>query len=174
MARGFASPRPPTLSLANEMWTYWPNVLAQRPNLQPAKAKTLTDNTLPYSTVGGQVTRGETYAQLLDYLKLARDCTQRMSTEHYTTDDYVQFNHNLTMAEEAADVLGHLFNTEDDERSKLMAHGWYGVGEMLHNQREIFRQLATRPSHHNKWRKVHQLFDKIVFQVQKIYEEKRQ
>lgn len=130
-------------------------------------------NALPYSTVGGYVTRGEAFAQLLDYLRLATDCCQRMSCNDYRAEDYAQFQHNLTMAEEAANVIGHLFNTEDDEKSKLLAHGWYGVAEMFHNNRETFRRLATMP-HINRWRDVKKLLEKVTWNVQKMYESKLQ
>ena len=130
-------------------------------------------NQLPYSTIGGQVTRAETYSQLLDYLRLCADCCQRMSTPHYLAEDYVALQHNLTMAEEAANVLGHLLATEDSQSDKLLSRGWLGIGEMLHNNRTTLQHLATRP-HINRWAKVQKMFEQIAWQVQKMHEAKRQ
>jgi hypothetical protein len=39
-------------------------------------------------------------------------------------------------------VIGHLYNTEDDNRSKLLAKGFYGINEMLVMVKEQIRQLA--------------------------------
>jgi hypothetical protein len=57
-----------------------------------------------FETEGGVVTRGMTYAKMLDHLREARDCA-------YT--------------------LAHLHQTEGNEMDTLLAHGWRGVGEML-------------------------------------------
>jgi hypothetical protein len=57
-----------------------------------------------FETSGGTVSRGLTYAKMLDHLREARDC---------------------------AHVLGHLHHTEDNDMDKLLAKGWHGVGEML-------------------------------------------
>lgn len=58
-----------------------------------------------YSTFGGLATKDEAYRLL---------------------------NHHLLEAANQALVIGHLYNTEDDNRSKLLAKGWYGIGkEML-------------------------------------------
>jgi hypothetical protein len=39
-------------------------------------------------------------------------------------------------------VIGHLYSTEDDNRSKLLAKGFYGINEMLVMVKEQIRQLA--------------------------------
>ncbi len=40
-------------------------------------------------------------------------------------------------------IIGHLHQTEDDNKSKLLAKGWHGIGnEMLPMLKEQFRQLA--------------------------------
>ena len=59
---------------------------------------------MKYETIGGQVTRGETYAKLMDHLREAQEC---------------------------ACVLAHLHNTEDNDMDKLLAKGWLGVAEMF-------------------------------------------
>lgn len=69
----------------------------------------------PFSTIGGIATKDEAYRKLM---------------------------HHLEEAQNQALVIGHLMNTEDDNRSKLLARGWYGVGEMLAMTREQIRQLA--------------------------------
>lgn len=69
----------------------------------------------PFSTLGGIATKDEAYRKLM---------------------------HHLEEAQNQALVIGHLHNTEDDNVSKLMAKGWYGVGEMLQMTREQIRQLA--------------------------------
>jgi hypothetical protein len=71
----------------------------------------------PYSTLGGVATKDEAYRKLM---------------------------HHMEEAENQAYVIGHFHNTEDDNISKLMAKGWYGVGEMLKMTREKIRQLAMR------------------------------
>lgn len=71
----------------------------------------------PFSTIGGIATKDEAYRKLM---------------------------HHLEEAQNQALVIGHLHNTEDDNMSKLMAKGWYGVGEMLQMTREQIRQLAMR------------------------------
>lgn len=71
----------------------------------------------PFSTLGGIATKDEAYRKLM---------------------------HHLEEAENNANVIGHLHNTEDDNVHKLLAKGWYGVGEMLHNAREQIRRLAMR------------------------------
>lgn len=70
-----------------------------------------------YSTIGGVPTKDEAYRKLM---------------------------HHLEEAQDQALVIGHLHNTEDDNMSKLMAKGWYGMGEMLALVREKIRLLATR------------------------------
>lgn len=70
-----------------------------------------------FETEGGVVTRGATYAKMLDHLREARDC---------------------------AAVLGHLHKTEDTEWDNLLAKGWYGVAEMIKLIEEKITQLAMR------------------------------
>lgn len=58
----------------------------------------------PYARIGGVATKDEAYRLLEHHLKeAANQCL----------------------------VIGHLFNTEDDARSKLLAKGWYGIGNEL-------------------------------------------
>lgn len=73
--------------------------------------------TEPYSRIGGIATKDEAYRLLM----------------HHIDESIVQ-----------AQVIGHLYNTEDDNMSKLMAKGWYGVAEMFQMTKEQIRQLATR------------------------------
>lgn len=128
---------------------------------------------LPYSTIGGQVTINETFAQLLDQLGLARDCLQRMSTPLHTSNDYTVLDIHVTMAEEACNVIGHLYATEDDERSRTLSHGWHGVAEMLHNNRISLRNAAMH-RHHNHWAKIIPIYDKIIHHVKLMHEGKLQ
>lgn len=44
---------------------------------------------------------------------------------------YRLLTHHLQEAQSQCHVIGHLFNTEDDNRSRLLAKGWHGVAEML-------------------------------------------
>jgi hypothetical protein len=69
----------------------------------------------PFSTIGGMATKDEAYRKLM---------------------------HHLEEAQNNALAIGHFHNTEDDQRSKLLAKGWYGVGEMLALTRSKIRQLA--------------------------------
>lgn len=71
----------------------------------------------PFSTIGGVATKDEAYRKLM---------------------------HHLEEAQNNALAIGHFHNTEDDNISKLMAKGWYGVGEMLQLTREKIRQLVMR------------------------------
>jgi hypothetical protein len=71
----------------------------------------------PFSTIGGIATKDEAYRKLM---------------------------HHLEEAQNQALVIGHLHNTEDSAMDKLMAKGWYGVGEMLQMTREQIRQLAMK------------------------------
>lgn len=68
-----------------------------------------------YETLGGVVTRGETYAKLMDHLREAQDCCA---------------------------VLSHLHNTEDNEADKLLARGWLGVAEMFRLVQHKVTQMA--------------------------------
>jgi hypothetical protein len=71
----------------------------------------------PFSTIGGIATKDEAYRKLM---------------------------HHLEEAQNQALVIGHLHNTEDSNMDKLMAKGWYGIGEMLQMTREQIRQLAMK------------------------------
>lgn len=71
----------------------------------------------PFSTIGGVATKDEAYRKLM---------------------------HHLEEAQNQALVIGHFHNTEDSNIDKLLAKGWYGVGEMLQMTREQIRQLAMR------------------------------
>ena len=73
--------------------------------------------TEPFSTIGGVATKDEAYRKL---------------------------QHHLEEAQNQALVIGHFFNTEDDNVSKLMAKGWYGVGEMLQMTRRQVREIMMR------------------------------
>lgn len=55
-------------------------------------------------TIGGQVTRAEVYAKLLDHIREAQDC---------------------------AALMAHLHNTEGNDMDKLLAKGWLGMSEMF-------------------------------------------
>ncbi len=68
-----------------------------------------------YSTIGGQVTRGEAFSKLL---------------------------HHLNEAADQAAVLSHLHNTETSEMDKLSARGWLGVHELLLRMRHQITELA--------------------------------
>lgn len=68
-----------------------------------------------YSTIGGQVTRGEGFAKLL---------------------------HHLNEAADQAAALSHLHNTEISEMDQLMAKGWLGVHELLLRMRHQITELA--------------------------------
>lgn len=70
-----------------------------------------------FETEGGVVTRGMTYAKMLDHLREARDC---------------------------AYVLGHLHQTEGSDMDALLAKGWRGVGEMLQLVEHKITQMAMR------------------------------
>jgi len=69
-----------------------------------------------YETIGGQVTRGETYAKLCDMLRDAEECCY---------------------------ILGHLHNTEDGSKDALIATGWRGVGQLLEKVRAQIGHLAA-------------------------------
>ncbi len=68
-----------------------------------------------YSTIGGQVTRGEAFAKLI---------------------------HHLNEAADQAAVLSHLHNTEVSEMDALSAKGWLGVHELLLRMRHQITELA--------------------------------
>ncbi len=71
----------------------------------------------PFSTLGGVATKDEAYRKL---------------------------QHHLEEAQNQALVIGHFFKTEDDAQSKLMARGWYGVGEMLGMVRVQVREIMMK------------------------------
>lgn len=69
----------------------------------------------PFSTIGGVATKDEAYRKLMHHIDECR-------------------NQCL--------VIGHLCNTEDDQRSKLLAKGWYGIEEMLTMMRVQILEIA--------------------------------
>ena len=71
----------------------------------------------PFSTIGGVATKDEAYRKL---------------------------THHLEEAQNQALVIGHFYNTEDDNMSKLLAKGWYGVGEMLQLMRRQVREIMMK------------------------------
>ena len=71
----------------------------------------------PFSTIGGLATKDEAYRKL---------------------------QHHLEEAQNQALVIGHFFNTEDDNMSKLLAKGWYGVGEMIQMMRRQVREIMMK------------------------------
>ncbi len=70
-------------------------------------------NRLPYETKGGSVSEADTFAQLLEYLR---------------------------MAEEACYTIGHLRKANDDS---LSGDSWIVVGQMLRKMLYNITQLAT-------------------------------
>ena len=68
-----------------------------------------------YSTIGGQVTRGEAFTKLI---------------------------HHLNEAADQAAVLSHLHNTEVSKMDALTAKGWLGVHELLLRMRHQITELA--------------------------------
>ena len=73
--------------------------------------------TEPFSTIGGVATRDEAYRKLM---------------------------HHLEEAQNQALVIGHFHQTEDSNMDKLLAKGWYGVGEMIEMMRMQIRETAMR------------------------------
>jgi hypothetical protein len=71
----------------------------------------------PFSTIGGVATKDEAYRKL---------------------------THHLEEAQNQALVIGHFYNTEDDNVSKLLAKGWYGVGEMIQMMRRQVREIMMK------------------------------
>lgn len=68
-----------------------------------------------YETLGGHVTRGETYSKIIFLLDELRDqCL----------------------------IMGHLHKTEDSNMDPLLAKGWYGIEEMLRMFRAQIVELA--------------------------------
>ena len=73
--------------------------------------------TEPFSTIGGIATKDEAYRKLM---------------------------HHLEEAQNQALVIGHFHQTEDSNMDKLLAKGWYGVGEMIEMMRMQIREIAMR------------------------------
>ena len=71
----------------------------------------------PFSTLGGLATKDEAYRKLM---------------------------HHLEEAQNQALVIGHFHQTEDSNMDKLLAKGWYGVGEMIEMMRMQIREIAMR------------------------------
>lgn len=68
-----------------------------------------------YETLGGHVTRNETYSKIIFLLDELRDqCL----------------------------IMGHLHKTEDSNMDRLLAKGWYGIEEMLRMFRAQIVELA--------------------------------
>lgn len=58
---------------------------------------------------------------------------------------YRLLNHHLLEAANQCLVIGHLYMTEDDNQSKLIAKGWYGIGnEMLPMMIKQVQELMMR------------------------------
>jgi len=70
-----------------------------------------------FSTIGGVVTRGETYAKMMHHIREAQDC---------------------------AAVMSHLHNTEGNDADSLLAKGWLGVSEMLKMMQFQLTELAKK------------------------------
>ena len=68
-----------------------------------------------YSTIGGQVTRGEAFSKLI---------------------------HHINEAADQAATLSHLHNTETSEMDKLSAKGWLRIHELLLRMRHQITELA--------------------------------
>jgi hypothetical protein len=68
-----------------------------------------------FSTIGGQVTRGECFSKLLYHMDELRDqCL----------------------------VMAHLYQTEDTTKDSTLATGWRGIEELLHRMRTQMTKLA--------------------------------
>lgn len=70
-----------------------------------------------FSTKGGVVTRGETFAKLL---------------------------HHVREAQDQAAVMSHLENTEDGPHAAAAANGWLVISEMLRKMVHTMTQMAQR------------------------------
>lgn len=79
-------------------------------------------NRLPYSTTAGHVSEADTFAQMLEYLRMAEECA-------YT--------------------IGHLRKANDDE---LTGQGWLAIGEMLKLTQRNITKLATGALGISGWR----------------------
>lgn len=74
----------------------------------------MTENRLRYETKGGHIDEAATYAQLLDYLRMAEECCY---------------------------VIGHYRKAQDD---KLTGQGWLAIGEMVKMMSTNITNLATK------------------------------
>lgn len=74
-------------------------------------------NRLPYETKAGAFSEAETFAQLLEYLRMAEECCYS---------------------------IGHFRKAQDDE---VLGSGWLGVGEMLKVVGTQVTSLATKRIH---------------------------
>lgn len=72
---------------------------------------------MKYETIGGTVTRSETFAKLLDLLRQAQD---------------------------QANVMAHLHNTEGNDMDKLLAKGWLGIGELINRMCAQITKMAMK------------------------------
>jgi hypothetical protein len=126
-------------------------------------------NRLPYSTIGGLLTRGEAYAQLVDYLHEAQDQARQMS-RHRTPEAYTKLSHSLTMCQEASALLAHLHNTEGTEMDRLLAKGWLGTSEMFKLTQSNVARLATMGLRPNHWDLVADLLAKTFWEVRQLFE----
>lgn len=69
----------------------------------------------PFPTIGGVVTRGETYAKLL---------------------------HHLSEAQNLCCVMAHLHQTEGNEVDSLLAKGWLGMAELYRMNQQVVTKMA--------------------------------
>lgn len=68
-----------------------------------------------YETIGGLPSRGITFAKLVDHLREAQECCA---------------------------LLGHLHNTENNSRDKLIGQGWLLVAELLRKMQHQVTSMA--------------------------------
>ena len=74
----------------------------------------MTSNRLDYQTTAGQISESDTFAQLLEHLRLAQEC---------------------------CNVIGHIRAVQDDT---LVAKGWHGIAEMLKMTQTNVTNIATK------------------------------
>lgn len=55
---------------------------------------------------------------------------------------YAQLNEKLIECQELCAMNAHLFNTEDDSMSKLLAKGWLGMAELFKMTQYKITELA--------------------------------
>jgi hypothetical protein len=70
-----------------------------------------------YETTAGQVTRADTYSQLIEH---------------------------LIRCQELSATMAHLHNTEGNDMDKLLARGWLGVAEMFRMTQHKITMFATK------------------------------